>query len=520
IKQLYEEFVCIITVLRSETEIRHVTKEILHGVSGEFKAGELTAIMGPSGAGKSTLLNILAGYKIRGSEGSVLVNGKDNSKSRTRLSCYIMQDDALRPKLTLLDLLEMLGLREHCNTQAGSLSGGQKKRLSIALELISNPPIIYLDEPTTGLDSSSCSQCVSLLKFLAQQGRTVVCTIHQPTALLFEMFDHLYSLAEGNCIYQGSIKSLLPFLRDLGLNCPTYHNPADFLIEVAIGEYGADVNKLNPSIFHFIVWITHYTFSTYHSMDELNASSKQASILMQCFLLIYRSILVLSRSYKSILIRLLSHLVIGVIFGYLYQGVGHYADTAFGNYVYLYGTALFLVYTSKMAVTLSIPLEMMTLKREYFNQWYRLLPSYLSVILMEIPVQIICSATYIVISHYLTEQSTEPHKIAVFLSPVIAVLFSTFGFNIFYKHIPEYFLWMYHISYFRAGFHSLMTIAFTGDQMPCRELYCHFKTPTKFLDELDIQDRNVFDNLLFIGCFGLVFHIITFSAIYIRLNRR
>ncbi|XP_062705223.1 ATP-binding cassette sub-family G member 1 [Aedes albopictus] len=608
------------------------SKEILHGLNGSFNSGELTAIMGPSGAGKSTLLNILAGYVSSGVSGLVQVNGKNrshNSQSFRKLSCYIQQHDALRPWLTVNEamscathlklgfsispeekkkliekILFMLGLEQKGNTPTHGLSGGQKKRLAIALEMISNPPILFLDEPTTGLDSSSCTQCVSLLKRLAQDGRTIICTVHTPSALLFEMFDKLYTVTQGHCFYQGPVKELLPFLSNLGYNCPSYHNPADFMMEIAVGEYGADVSKvikaalkkyyemssecikLDPVFDDVKSAVTRYDFADADPKNadtskvqemlqlkdrggvgdagdldpqgnelcpEIVDNTKPASLMMQFLLLLYRNLLMLRRNYYLLGIRLIAHASVATLFGYIYQGVGPNANQVLANYVYLYGSMLMLVYTGKMAVVLSFQLEMESLTREHFNRWYKLGPYFLSILIIEVPVQIACSLIYVVISYHLTGNyytfdrfvlfalfcvagsisaqawgffigASLSIKLAVFIGPILAVLFSVFGFCTRYVDITPLFQWMWHISYYRASFHGILNSVYGMDRddlfCPETQIYCHFKNPVLFQKDMDIEHVDMEKNFVLIVSIVITMYIGTLFVLWYKLNKR
>lgn len=570
--------------------LKPVTSEILHGVSGEFRAGELTAIMGPSGAGKSTLLNVMAGYTVKGTTGEILMNGKTrvpHSARWRRTSCYIQQYSMLRTRLTVgeamtiaahlklgstissafkhtqvLELLEILGLSHCYDTLCGKLSGGQKKRLDVALELLSNPSVLFLDEPTTGLDSASCSQCIALLQRLARiERRTVICTIHQPSALQFEMFDHLYALADGHCIYRGPVSSLIDHLAGLGLRCPPYHNPADFLLEVAIGEYNVSTDKLISAMDKSCENEKMIAPPIKRKVDESELAERDdppppAGFFSQCYLLYKRQLLSLRRDYFLLVVRLLCHLLIGVIFGYLYMGSGYRATGVLANYVYLYGSLLLIVYTGKMAVTMAFPLEMQILKREHFNRWYKLGPYYISMLFIEIPFQASCAATYLAVSYWLTGQpleaerlvmfmivsiaaslcaqawgffigATTPVKIAVFAGPIIACLFSVFGFCIRYMDTPGGFRWLFHISYFRASFHSLLITVYGNnrsnlycEQDPDDLTYCHYMQPTQFLKEMQIGGSSVFNNLVLIVSIGILMHLLTAGALWCKLNRR
>ncbi|XP_038215000.1 ATP-binding cassette sub-family G member 1 [Zerene cesonia] len=601
----FKNITCTIRML-SLQKMWFENKEILKGVNGCFKPGELTAIMGPSGAGKTTLLNILAGYSTQGANGEIIVNGVSccASKSSGRGGArYIRQQDDLRMHLTVYEsmalaatlkladfssherkekaneILALLGLNGTSQTLCRDLSGGQKRRLAVALELLSDPSLLFLDEPTTGLDSSASTSLITLLSGLARGGRTVVATIHQPSALIFEKIDTVYCLSAGSTLYSGSRAALVPALASADLRCPPYHNPADYLMEVASSEYDVDLEKAAKTMRRFkpepaatgsgddVPIIS--TLPNLLSLDTMKTNIKSiqsttkyqqncsknmyrpSGLLKQTWVLLYRNYLMTTRNYSLFMYRVAAHVVIALIFGYLYLGVGSEASSVLGNYVYLYGSMLLVVYTGKMSVTLSFPLEMAILKGEYFNRWYSLGPYIFSILAVELPFQVISCVSYVVLSYWLTDNpleptratlflativatslcaqawgyfigSTTPTKIAVFIGPVLACLFSIFGFCLALRDTPYIFRWLHHISYFRAGFHVAVhsVYGFNRTKMHCSKIYCHYKTPSTFLNEMDMATIDIGSDIAIVLTNTVLMHVLTCTALWYRLNKR
>jgi len=209
-------------------------KDILCGLNGCAKSGRLLAIMGPTGCGKTSLLNVLAarvstsGMSEGQLQGQVLINGKarDDNTFR-RVSAYVLQDDKLYPHLTMHETLLLaahfflpsgvsdeqkedvisnvmmeLGLGKTRDTIIGDekvrgVSGGERKRANIAVQLISNPQVLFMDEPTSGLDSFQAQSVMEAIKNLARSGRLVISVIHQPRSSIYQMFDDLLLLSNG-----------------------------------------------------------------------------------------------------------------------------------------------------------------------------------------------------------------------------------------------------------------------------------------------------------------------------------
>ena len=240
------------------------TKLLLNDVSVRMPNGSLTAIIGASGSGKTSMLNVmsqrLSDSRLKQS-GNTLYNG--NPKLSSIRSAYVMQQDVLLPTLTVRETLQYsadlrlpppttaeerrsvveevileLGLKDCADTRIGNsehkgCSGGEKRRTSLGVQLLSNPSVLFLDEVTTGLDAASAFQLVKTLKLLARKGRTIIITIHQPRSEIWGLFDYLVLLTGGSPLYTGPATSCVEYFATHGYVLPPFINPAEFLIDLA-----------------------------------------------------------------------------------------------------------------------------------------------------------------------------------------------------------------------------------------------------------------------------------------------
>eukprot|EP00216_Chloropicon_sp_CCMP2111_P003023 CAMPEP_0198238714 /NCGR_PEP_ID=MMETSP1446-20131203/4304_1 /TAXON_ID=1461542 ORGANISM="Unidentified sp, Strain CCMP2111" /NCGR_SAMPLE_ID=MMETSP1446 /ASSEMBLY_ACC=CAM_ASM_001112 /LENGTH=768 /DNA_ID=CAMNT_0043921181 /DNA_START=419 /DNA_END=2725 /DNA_ORIENTATION=+ len=279
---------------------------LLKNITGVIWPGEMYALLGPSGAGKTSLLDVISGRKTMGNiSGKVLLDGKKPTSLRLkRDTAYVQQHDALLCSFTVyecilftamlrlprimnyfdkraraIEVIDKMGLFKAMNTRIGSplsrgISGGELKRVSIALGLLNDPQCLFLDEPTSGLDSAIALDVMSAVKFLSDEGRTVLCTIHQPSAAIFDLFGCVILLRAGNVVYFGEGRNeVRDYFVEMGYPYEGYDNVSEYLLETVGGGVLAAYTPRVAKGSDYNSFVVNYKNSEVHSRNLLHANN-------------------------------------------------------------------------------------------------------------------------------------------------------------------------------------------------------------------------------------------------------
>lgn len=483
----------LIRSLRRDNSVPN-ERQILKGVNGSLKCGNITAILGPSGAGKTCLMECLIGRRMVGVTGQIKVS----NFSRVKLS-FIPQKDYLFTVMTVREamilssklenpkveadvirdvpdvdangstqqdsvqemfhtklvhgILKDLGLLVCIDTRISSLSGGQLKRLSIALELVANPNFLVLDEPTSGLDSSSSAIVIDLLKTLAKSSpkMAILLTIHQPSYKLLSSFDKLIILSNqnGNCIFEGPPNEIMMTCEYFGHPVPIHDNPSDFIMEIASGDHGQEIVKKmtrqHDQIYDSQI-MNRKTLEIEENLLELIRDPPDHPILPHLWLLFMRSFLVTLRDPWLINLRLFSHIVAALMIGALFDDSGRaagcphsiYDDHEHRYYKSIGGSTfdeeffedlsvslklekkvtyynsgclifstMFLMFTGMMPTVLTFPAEIDILMKEKFNHRYSSDVYFVSKMFADVPFQLFFPPIYICIHYFINHEPSD-----------------------------------------------------------------------------------------------------------------
>jgi ABC-type multidrug transport system ATPase subunit len=331
---------------------RSSSKIILEPVTASFPPGKINVIMGPSGSGKTSLLRSLArkvkdrvstSYQI---SGNITLNGTPATDDMIKSSIsFVTQDDeALMPALTVRetlrfaagirlpssmtkeqkrqraeDLIIQMGLRQCADTMIGSnlkrgISGGEKRRVSIAIQILADPLILLLDEPTSGLDVWTANSVLDVLRALADEGRTIIMTAHQCRSDAFKTFDNVLLLARGgSVVYTGAAGNILSHFSAQGFDCGVTTNPADFILDlITVDLQHQDREDISRKRVEDLAhnWQTVQSHpqplreSASEVGDQVQQLSRSSNPFMETFLLVLkRSGLNISRNPEAIIAR-------------------------------------------------------------------------------------------------------------------------------------------------------------------------------------------------------------------------
>ncbi len=418
--------------------------QILSSSHGSVQAGSVVALMGPSGSGKTTLLNVLAHRTstMKGKiQGQIMMNGQvANEAAIRRVSTYVEQEDAMIGILTLREtidfaarlstngkmskeervtrvqeLIDSFGLQRQADTIVGTplrkgLSGGQKRRLSVASQVVASPRLIFLDEPTSGLDSAASFEVMRFIRQVAKQHNLiVVASIHQPSTTTFQLFDQLLLLSEGKTCYCGPVSDVNPYFERIGRPIPFHINPAEFLLDLVNSDFNkSDTSAESSALYVQEAWTSSAEHKRLMSSTASTTSTTPLSLtpasrkntLAIAWVLLHRNFIKSYRDFIAYGTRVFMYFGLAIMMGTVWLRLSYHQSSIqpFINAIFFGGA-----FMSFMAVAYvpSIIEDLHNLNKERSNGLYGPLPFVIANALISIPWLFFIALMFSIITYWL-----------------------------------------------------------------------------------------------------------------------
>jgi ABC-type multidrug transport system ATPase subunit len=558
---------------------------VLKHVTCTARPGEVLAVAGPSGAGKSTLLEVLAG-RIQPSSpsSSILVNGlpMDMQKFR-RISGYVMQDDALFPVLTVREtllysarlrlpssvpmkekeirvkaLMNELGLSHVANTRIGNetirgVSGGERRRVSIGVDVIHDPAVLILDEPTSGLDSAAALHVVAMLRTMAvSHNRTIILSIHQPGYRILQLIHSVVLLARGSVVHNGPLELLSSRLAAAGHIVPPQVNVLEYAIDA--------VDSLNSDESGIIFPTTNVVGKQQGNSNTLQQQKSDSSVTFansnatEVMVLAHRFAINIIRSRQLLIARTVQGIAAGLGLGSIFIKMGYGTRGATERAGFLAFTLTFLLTSSIEALPIFLE-ESHILARETSRGAYRVWSYVVANTIVFFPFLFFLATLFTVPVYWLVGLSSNYHAFLFFLLAVWITLIAANSFIAFFsslvtdfilgnslvtgfmgafflfsgyfiskENMPKYWLVMHYTSLFKYPLDALLINEYT--HIKAHECFgpvyvdkC-FLTGPDILLELGLNKENKWVNLCIMVGFAIAYRLLCYAVLRFKLLRR
>lgn len=523
--------------------------------------------MGPSGSGKTTLLNALACRLARGVKvkGDLRLNGREYGKQEMKtFSGYVLESDVVNGMLTvgetlyytcklrtseelreldeekrIADVLDMMGLTHTRDTLVGTplikgISGGERKRLCVAMELLTQPKLLFLDSPTSGLDSVAALSVCSRLKFLASSNIcTVVATIMQPQLKIFNVFDNLLLLANGRSMYQGAAAAAPGYFASLGFPCPKHENPADHILDTISDSAGLGQKQCDKE------WIP-----TPITDDDLRFGQERPEIRIrsavpwftQFTTLTHRNFKNYWREWQVVAFQLFQALLMGVIVGTIFLQIGTDQTSIRTRQAVMFCCIINQSIFAALLAINTFPQERMLSLRERAAGTYTASAYFFSKSLADIIIQLPCNFLFICPAYFLIGFQSYPANfflvflfvaltacastsvaiaiaafarttdLAITILPFILEVFRLFGG--FFKPpaiLPIYYSWIDALSFIKYGYVGASLVELQDLEYECVINGTEISNTTCVQSGYQEIDRLGFDYISLGACIGILF---------------